>query len=103
MRINLGSALLILVVALATLGCGSDHPPIGGDAKQAQTAMALRDMYNKANGDWTALSSEDQAQFQKLIGNKNAEETWKQMAPKRVNTSGAGGKDPRTGSTGSTG
>jgi len=87
---------LLFVVALATAGCGSDNPPIVGDAKQTQTAIALRDMYTKANGDWNSLSPEEQAQFQKLIGSKNAQDTWKQLAPQRVNP-GVGGGDPRAG------
>jgi hypothetical protein len=95
MKFNKGSALLLLVVALATVGCGSDNPPILGDAKQAQTAIAIRDMYNKVHGDWNALSAADQAQFQKLIGTKNAEETWKQLAPQKVNLGGGGSPDPR--------
>ena len=99
MKFNIGSALLVLVVALATVGCGSDHPPIKGDATQAQTAIAIREMYNNAHGDWNALSPAEQAQFQKLIGTKNAQETWKQLAPQKVNLGGGGSPDPRAGTT----
>ena len=77
---NITVGLLLTVGVLG--GCGNDHPPITQSPQsEVNTAVQMRVIFNKVNGDYGALSAEDKAEVLKLGGSQaNVDSLWKTMS-----------------------
>lgn len=72
------AAFLIMGPVLS--GCDMGPKPNASfEADRLKIATELRSYYDKANGDYSALSAADKAAFAKLCGGKNPEQVFNGM------------------------
>ncbi len=94
MKFNRSVLLLSVFATLLICGCGENNA-IKTDQKNLAKATTMRDLYNKAHGDYASLSPGDKDAFVKLTGGEAAaEKQWQNMAPQKVSAA-ASSADPR--------
>jgi hypothetical protein len=86
MKIKLITTLALIVVGMAIVGCGNDSSPVVPDNHTLNIALGMRSYYNKANGNYDALSPADKQAFEQLVGKgpEGAQEAWKFMKTANV-------------------
>lgn len=74
-------ALLALATAGLLIGCHSDEPDPKIEAARLDRARTMRTLFDRAKGDYSALSSAERAAFVKLYNGDaaKAEEGWRVM------------------------
>ncbi len=82
MKGQVKNAFCLGFLAVLLLGCGSDHPAITQSPKaEIDRNVQMRVIFDKVNGDASALSPADKATLVKLAGSQaNVDSLWKIMS-----------------------